>query len=175
MPHHRDLSVPLAKISEKLTLWIGSTASIIIHTIFFIGIFTLRWIGFSLDQILLILTTAVSLEAIYLAIFIQMTVNRNTQSLAGVEEDLEELGEEVEDIGEDIDRVGEKVEDLDEGLDELSEDVEEISEDVDKIQAEDAEDARHDLATRTAIDKIDVSMGQLMREIEALKETMRKQ
>jgi uncharacterized protein YoxC len=171
----------LEGIADKLTLGIGSTTSIIIHTILFVGIFVLRYFGVALEEILLILTTAVSLEAIYLAIFIQMTVNRNTQSLAEVEEDIEELGEEVEDIGEDIEElgediedIGEKVEDLDENLDELSDDVEEISEDVDKIQAEDAEDARHDVITRNALDNIDSSMKKLMEEIEALKNTMRK-
>jgi cell division protein FtsL len=67
----------------------------------------------TIDKILLILTTAVSLEAIYLAIFIQMTVNRNTQSIEDIEEDIEDIQEDVE---------------------ELSEDVEDISEDIDAIQ-----------------------------------------
>ncbi|MEK7616618.1 MAG: hypothetical protein AAB414_01025, partial [Patescibacteria group bacterium] len=39
--------------------------------------------------------TWLSIEAIYLAIFIQMTVNRNTQSLEEVEEDIEDIQEEV--------------------------------------------------------------------------------
>ena len=65
----------------RLTDWIGSTASVVVHTIFFVGIFALYVFGVNLEKILLLLTTAVSLEAIYLAIFIQMTVNRNTQSL----------------------------------------------------------------------------------------------
>lgn len=142
----------LGRISERLTNWIGSTGSVVVHTIFFIGVFGLRLFGMSLDQILLVLTTAVSLEAIYLAIFIQMTVNRHSESLAGVEENIEELSEDI---------------------DELSEDVDELSEDVDKIQEDDEEDARTDLATRSAIDNIDASMRKLMEEIGELKKTLK--
>lgn len=86
---------PLEKASFKLTEWIGTPVSLIIHTLFFIGIFALRGIGITTDYILLVLTTAVSLEAIYLSIFIQMTVNRNTESLEEVEEDIEDIQEDV--------------------------------------------------------------------------------
>jgi hypothetical protein len=41
--------------------------------------------------VLLVLTTLVSLEAIYLSIFIQMAVNRTAQSIKEVEEDFEEI------------------------------------------------------------------------------------
>ena len=86
---------PLEKASFKLTGWIGTPISLILHTLFFIGIFALRRFGVTTDYILLILTTAVSLEAIYLSIFIQMTVNRNTESLEEVEEDIEDIQEDV--------------------------------------------------------------------------------
>lgn len=97
----------LDKISEKLTYHIGTSTSIVIHTILFIGIFSLRFLGTSTEEILLILTTAVSLEAIYLAIFIQMTVNRTTESLASVEEDIDDLQEDVGDIQEDVQEISE--------------------------------------------------------------------
>ena len=83
------------------------------------GIFALGFAGIHIDTILLILTTAVSLEAIYLAIFIQMTVNRTTVSL-------EEAKEDIEDIAEDV-------EDLEENVEDISEDVEDISEDIEEI------------------------------------------
>ncbi len=89
-------------ISMKLTEWIGTPQSVLLHTLLFIGIFALGMFGFSTDQILLLLTTAVSLEAIYLAIFIQMTVNRNTKSLEEVEADIDEIQEDVEDLEEDV-------------------------------------------------------------------------
>lgn len=86
----------LEKISFKLTDWVGTPASLILHTLFFAGIFALRKFGITTDYLLLILTTAVSLEAIYLSIFIQMTVNRNTESLEEVEEDIEDIQEDVD-------------------------------------------------------------------------------
>jgi low affinity Fe/Cu permease len=90
--HHKPTL--LEKISVKMTDWVGTPWSLILHTIFFAGIFILRHFGFSRDYVLLLLTTAVSLEAIYLSIFIQMSVNRATQSLEEVEEDIEDIQEE---------------------------------------------------------------------------------
>lgn len=95
------------KISSKITGWIGTPQSVILHTLFFAGCFMLPFFGFKADDILLVLTTAVSLEAIYLAIFIQMTVNRTSESLEEVQEDVKELGEEVEDISDEIEDIQE--------------------------------------------------------------------
>jgi low affinity Fe/Cu permease len=85
----------LEEVSIKLTKWVGTPYSLIAHSFLFVGIFALRYFNFTTDQILLLLTTAVSLEAIYLALFIQMTVNRNTESLQDVEEDIEDIQEDV--------------------------------------------------------------------------------
>lgn len=90
----------LEKISIKMTNWIGTPASLVVHTLAFIGIFALKFFGVGINDILLILTTAVSLEAIYLAIFIQMTVNRNTEAIEDIEEDIEDIQEDVEDLEE---------------------------------------------------------------------------
>jgi septal ring factor EnvC (AmiA/AmiB activator) len=113
-------------ISQKMTYSIGTNTSILVHTILFIGIFSLKLLGLTVDQILLILTTAVSLEAIYLAIFIQMTVNRTTQSLAGVEEDIDDLQENVGDIQEDVDS-------LESNIKEISEDYIDYEEGEDEV------------------------------------------
>lgn len=91
--HHRFNF--LEKISFKLTEWIGTPISLIIHTLLFFGIFSLKSFGVTTDYILLVLTTAVSLEAIYLSIFIQMSVNKATQSLEEVEEDIEDIQEDT--------------------------------------------------------------------------------
>ena len=109
-------NTPLEKLAIKLTNSIGSPFSIIIHSIFFVGIFALQWFGFSFDKIMLILTTAVSLEAIYLAIFIQMTVNRHAHELSEISEDVEDISEDVEEISKDIDDIQEDVEDLGEEI-----------------------------------------------------------
>ncbi|OGI82820.1 hypothetical protein A3I95_02725 [Candidatus Nomurabacteria bacterium RIFCSPLOWO2_02_FULL_44_12] len=114
--------------SKKLTRWIGSPQSIFVHTIFFIVIFTLRLLGVSTEDVLLILTTIVSLEAIYLSIFIQMTVNKHSEELEEVSEDIGEIQEDVEEVSEDIG--------------EIQEDVEEIQEDVEEIQGEEKEEEK---------------------------------
>lgn len=82
--------------ADNLIKAIGTTKSLIVHTFVFIGIFALNIFGVDLDHILLALTTFLSIEAIYLAIFIQISVNRNTQSLDEVEEDIEEIQGDVE-------------------------------------------------------------------------------
>ena len=102
-PNNNRKYTPLEELSFRFTSWLGTTTSILIHTLFFIGIFALRFFDYTLDNILLILTTVVSLEAIYLAIFIQMSINRNTESLAAVEEDVEEIAKDVDEIQEDED------------------------------------------------------------------------
>src|SRR3989338_7447551 len=93
--------------SEKLTRWIGSPQSILVHTIFFLAMFCLYFFNISSSNILLILTTVVSLEAIYLSIFIQMSVNRHSQELEEVSEGIEEIQEDVDEIQKDVDEIQE--------------------------------------------------------------------
>ncbi len=100
--------------SERITKWIGSTSSLVVHSIFFITSFSLVFAGVATDMVLLILNTIVSLEAIYLAIFIQMTVNRQAESLEDVEEDIDEIQEDVEEISKDIDEISEDIDDIQE-------------------------------------------------------------
>lgn len=142
---------PLSKpsLEERATAWIGSVPSLILHTLAFLGAFILGGLGiFSWEIVLLVLTTIVSLEAIYLAIFIQMTVNRNTQSLKEVEEDIDEIQEDVEELGEDID--------------EIQEDIEEIQEDVEDMSEEDAAD-------EVSLDKLTADVRKILEDLEQLK------
>ncbi|PIZ99565.1 MAG: hypothetical protein COX77_01085 [Candidatus Komeilibacteria bacterium CG_4_10_14_0_2_um_filter_37_10] len=104
---HKSIS-----LSEKVTAWVGSTTSLIIHSILFALSFILIILGVETDQVLLVLTTIVSLEAIYLSIFIQMTVNRNTASLQDVEEDINEIQEDVEEVQKDVEEISEDVEEI---------------------------------------------------------------
>jgi len=106
----------LEQMALATTSYIGSFYSLVLHSIFFVGIFSLQWLGFSFDQIMLILTTVVSLEAIYLAIFIQMTVNHQARKLAEVSEDVEDISEDMEEISKDIDGIQEDVEDIGEDV-----------------------------------------------------------
>lgn len=132
----------LERLAERLARTIGSVPSLIAHSIFFVGIFSLSFFGFTFDQILLILTTLVSLEAIYLAIFIQMTVNRHSENIEEVREDIEDIQEDVEDI---------------------SEDIEDIQENVEEISG-DAEDP-----TDRKLEKIESALQALVRDIEEIR------
>ncbi|MEK7614077.1 MAG: hypothetical protein AAB428_00195 [Patescibacteria group bacterium] len=135
----------LNRYSVGATRWVGSTASLVTHTILFLGAFILMWLGFDVDRVLLILTTVVSLEAIYLAIFIQMTINRTTAQLQEVEEEIEEISEDIEEIHENVEDIQENVEEITEG-----EENEEITESA-------------------KLEKIEQSLLTIVREIENLK------
>ena len=91
----------LEKFSLRLVEWVGSVSSLIVHTVVFLSIFGLRLFGMAFTDVLLVLTTLLSLEAIYLAILVQMTLNRHTRSLQDVRSDVEELQTEVEELIED--------------------------------------------------------------------------
>ena len=87
-------------LSTRVINWIGTTQSVVFHTVVFITFFLLGLFGISFEIILLILTTLVSLEAIYLGIFIQMSVNRQNQRLVDVEKDVEHILEDTEELTE---------------------------------------------------------------------------
>ncbi len=109
--------------SEKITGAVGSTTSIVVHTVFFVLAFVLVLFGVSFDRVLLGLTTIVSLEAIYLSLFIQMTVNRHTQGLVEVGKDIDEIQEDIDEIQEDVDEINEDVGDIVEDLEEITEEL----------------------------------------------------
>lgn len=147
----REFSI-VEKLSIKITQWIGTPISILLHTIFFIGIFGLRKFGYTTEEIFLILTTAVSLEAIYLGIFIQMSVNRQDARLRMVRKDIREISEDIEEIQEDVE--------------ELGEDFDEISEDMDKDDAEEEIDKKE---RNQQIQKIETTLQTLLKDIEELR------
>jgi uncharacterized membrane protein len=67
------------RVSTSIVKWIGSFNSLIVHTILFTTNFSLYFFGIPFDTILLILTTIVSIEAIYLAIFMQISINQQSE------------------------------------------------------------------------------------------------
>ncbi len=148
---------------EHFVAWIGSVPSLIFHSLVFLGFLILVLSEvFPRDLVLLIWNTIVSLEAIYLAIFIQFTVNRNTKSLQEVEEDIDEIQGDVDEIQEDVEDLGEDIEEIQEGIEEMSEDLEELSED-------DAEEERIARQHATNIDKLTADVRQLLKDLETLK------
>ena len=146
--------------SQKMTRLIGSSSSLIMHTIVFVFSFVLVLLGASLDRVLLVLTTIVSLEAIYLAIFIQMSVNKNTADIDEIQEDVEEIAEDIEEMEKDVD--------------EIQKDIDEIQEDVDEIVEEsDTKDVpspiHHKEAHPEILEKIQHVLESLAKDVEALK------
>ncbi len=110
----------LEDFSEKVTYWIGSVQCLIVHSVFFIVIFALRFWGIASSDILLILTTIVSLEAVYMSIFLQMTVNKQGRELAEVSEGIGEIKEDVDEIQKDVDDIQEDVEEIQEEKEEAA-------------------------------------------------------
>lgn len=84
------------KMALKFTEWIGTPASVLVHTLIFVGFLLLILLGFDPEKTLLVLTTGVSLEAIYLSIFIQMTINHSSRVLKDVHEDVSDLQDVIE-------------------------------------------------------------------------------
>jgi septal ring factor EnvC (AmiA/AmiB activator) len=123
------------KGASNVTRWVGSTSSVLLHTALFVVSFILPYIGVvPFERMLLVLTTIVSLEAIYLSIFIQMSINMNNQNIEIIQEDIEELGEDIEELGEDIEELGENIEEISDDIEEISGDIEELGEDIEEIQ-----------------------------------------
>lgn len=154
-------SVPKRTIIENVVAWIGSVSSLVVHTIAFIVAFIVGFWGLAAwDSVFLVLTTVVSLEAIYLAIFIQFTVNRQAQSIKEIEEDIEEVQEDVEEISEDIEEMSEDVE-------ELQEDIEEMSEE--EKEEEEAE-ANRKKSQAVLLAQLTTDVQRLLKDLEALKQ-----
>jgi low affinity Fe/Cu permease len=147
----------MGQFSERITTWIGSEASIVLHTFAFIAIGSLHYFGVPFVNMMVILNTAVSLEAIYLAIFIQMTVNRHSADIEDIQEDVQELGEGVEELGE-------GVADLGEGIEEISEDMQEGEE----------EDRRGSEPHSVTFEKLESSVQKILSDLETLKNEVRK-
>lgn len=118
----------LENFAMKVTSWVGSIWSIIIHTIVFLFFIVLIILGYNADKVMLILTTIVSLEAIYLSLFIQMTVNKHSEHIADIAEDVDEIQEDIDEIQEDVEEISEDVDDIQEDIDEMQEDIEELNE-----------------------------------------------
>ena len=150
-------STMLDKMADSVISWIGSTSSLVFHTLLFITSFLLplfKVVDF--EEMLLVLTTIVSLEAIYLSIFIQMSVNKSNKHIEVIKEDVNEIQEDIDEIQEDID--------------EIQEDIDEIQEDIDEI-ADDEDEDEHKEKAQKVILKSNVSNNK--QEIKELKAKIR--
>ena len=146
----------LVKVTDGVMWWIGSIPSLIVHSFVFLTAFLLPLFGLvEFDKMLLVLTTVLSLEAIYLAIFIQMSVNRSQEHIEDLKDDVNEIQEDIEDIQEDIE--------------EISEDIDDIQEDIEDI-AEDEEDEDHNERAKNVMLKSNVSSNK--NDIKAMREVI---
>ena len=135
----------------SVTRWIGSPSSLIVHTVLFVSSFAAVWFGYiSFQSMLLVLTLVVSLEAIYLSIFIQMTINFTTASLEEVEQDIDEI---QEDVGE------------------IQEDMEELQEDVETMSEEDKAEEKEEVEHQRTLAQIQTDLRKLVQDIEKLQHT----
>jgi len=136
------------KFASAVTRGVGSLTSIVVHTFLFAGSFGAVFFGLlELDRMLLVLTTIVSLEAIYLAIFIQMTINQQAADIDEIQEDIDEIQEDVE---------------------EMQEDVEEMQEDVEEMTEEEEAEAAREAADHQTLEEIRAGLQKMMKEIEVL-------
>ena len=155
----------IQKAALTITRGIGSPASIIIHTVLFALSFGAAFGGFiEWNTMLLVLTTIVSLEAIYLSIFIQMTINYTTQELSEVSEDIEEMQEDIGEIQEDVGEIQGDV-------DELQEDVEDIGEDMEEMSEEEIAEESRVKEQKMALAAIQGDLRRLLEDVERLKKS----
>lgn len=149
----------LQNTALAVTRWIGSPASIVIHSIVFIVAFSsvlLNIIQF--DTLLLVLNTIISLEAIYLALFNQLAINYANEGIQAVSKDIDEMQEDVEEIQE-------NVEEIQEDVDELQEDVEEMSE---EDKEEEARMSAKEAAEGKTLEQIHEGLKKLVQDVEKL-------
>lgn len=162
--------IMMEKGAANITKWIGSASSVTAHTIMFLVSFILPFTGVvTFERMLLFLTTIVSLEAIYLSIFIQMSLNMNNQNIEIIQTDIEELGEDIEEISEDIEELGEDIEEIGEDIEEIQKDVDELQEDVVEIQGDAKEELVNEKKEAEILMSIQATLAHLQREIEQLK------
>lgn len=140
MTSREQRKIKLERVADLATRWIGSISSLVFHSVLFVVAFILPGMGIvSFERMLLVLTTVVSLEAIYLAIFIQMSVNKNSQDIEIIQENVEEIQEDVEEIQEDIEGIEEDIDEIQKDVDEIQEDIENDTEAEELIEKQEVQ------------------------------------
>lgn len=151
------------------TRWVGSPASILAHTLFFAACFGAAYVRLvEFDRMLLVLTTVVSLEAIYLAIFIQISLNSANEAIEEIEKDVDEIQEDVDEIQEDVEEIEKDVDEIQEDVEEIEKDVDEIQEDVEEMTEEEEAEEKAEKAEKATLEDIQKTLKKLMQEIEGL-------
>lgn len=85
--------------TRKATYWIGTPQCLMVHVaLLFAASILVPFLGF--QTVLLITTTILSWEAIFIGIFIQMAVNRQHTRIRGIESDIDDILEDTEQLTE---------------------------------------------------------------------------
>jgi hypothetical protein len=156
----------LLEILLKIPENIGTPISLIIHTVIFIFFLSApKALGVPADSVNIFFTTLLSLEAIYLAIFIQMSINQSNMEIQELQEDIEEIQEDVEEIAEDLDEINENV-------DEIQEDIEEIEEE-EKISMS-KENKKEIEANKLELAELKIQLAKILSELEKLNNNISK-
>ena len=155
-------------IADRATTWVGSTPSLIVHTLFFLCSFLghalFKW---DYSEILLTLTTVVSLEAIYISIFIQRAVNQQSVRLQDVEESIDEVEESITEVEKSLDEVEESITEVEKSIDEVEESIDEVEKSIEDVEdALDEEEAQHTAAHDSA-DALTLEVKKLVKELRA--------
>jgi ABC-type multidrug transport system fused ATPase/permease subunit len=159
---HNKTNSKFVTILLRIPEWIGTPWSLILHTIIFGGFLVSPWVfGIQADSVFIVFTTILSLEAIYLAIFIQMSINRNNQEIAELQEDLEEIQEDIEEITEDVEEINVNV-------DEIQEDIEDIEEDDDKIGDLPIQNKAQLAANQLELAELKTQLAKILTELEKI-------
>lgn len=148
------------KLAVQITEWLGTPLSIGVHTVIFSFAIVAYLLGVGLEIVLLVMTTFLSIEAIYLSLFIQLSVNVTKESLEDVEEDIEDISEDIEglegasrEMMEDVSGLEGNVKKIRKNVEELEADVEDISEDIDRYYLEDDKEGKQGQATHVESSK----------------------
>lgn len=169
--YKQSFDYKIERFANKATMHVGSPMSLILHTFLFIASFLLILLGIDRNTVLLVLTTIVSLEAIYLSLFIQMSVNRSNKRLYMVKKGLDEIQEDVGEIQEDIEGIEKDIDEIQEDVEDIQEDVEGIEKDVDELADEIDEDEIADRARdEMIIQRLESSVAQMLEELSVLRE-----
>lgn len=147
---------PKKPFVESFVLWIGSVQSLVVHTVIYACVFALGFMQvFEWEIILLVFTTIISMEAIYLSLFIQITVNRHQKELEEVSEDVEDIQEDIQEISEDVEGLGS--------------DVEEIQEDIEELTEEEESDEERKKKQMVSLEQLTSDIQRVLKDLETLK------
>ena len=119
-------STMLDKMADSVISWIGSTSSLVFHTLLFItSFFTSAFKVVEFEEILLVLTTICFFGSHLLVDFHSNVCEQSNKHIEVIKEDVNEIQEDIDEIQEDIDEIQEDIDEIQEDIDEIADDEDE--------------------------------------------------